>query len=114
MVQSQGQSRGAKFKVEKGGGSKDGKSTCANCGKKHYGECVIGIGSCIAFGKYWSKVRDYLMIDSRGRKGKKVAPSVQKNDDDSSNRRFYALCSGVEKIDEKESDDDVGNFSFFY
>ena len=41
-VQSQGESRSAKFKVEKGGGSKDGKPTCANCGKKHYGKCVLG------------------------------------------------------------------------
>ena len=32
----------AKFKVEKGGGSKDGKPTCSNCGKKHYGKCVLG------------------------------------------------------------------------
>ncbi|XP_069154545.1 uncharacterized protein [Solanum lycopersicum] len=34
-VQSQGKSRSAKFKVEKGGGSKDGKPTCAKWGKKH-------------------------------------------------------------------------------
>ena len=45
MVQSQGQSRGAKFKVEKGGGSKYSKPTCANCGKKHYAECPLGTGS---------------------------------------------------------------------
>ena len=35
------ESRSAKFKVDKGGGSKDGKPTCANCGKKHYSECLL-------------------------------------------------------------------------
>ena len=40
-VQSPGQSTSAKFKVDKGGGSKDGKPTCANCGKKHYSECLL-------------------------------------------------------------------------
>ena len=40
-VQFQGKSRSAKLKVEKGGGSKDGKPTCANCGKKHYSECLL-------------------------------------------------------------------------
>ena len=44
-VQSQGESTSAKFNVEKGSGSKDGKPTCANCGKKHYGECLLGTGS---------------------------------------------------------------------
>ena len=46
-VQSQGESRSAKFKNEKEGGSKDGKPTCAKCGKKHYGECLLGNGSCL-------------------------------------------------------------------
>ena len=36
----------AKFKVEKEGGSKDGKPTCANCAKKNYGECLLGTRSC--------------------------------------------------------------------
>ena len=52
------------------------------------------------------------MIASREREGKQVAPSVPK-DDASTKRRFYALRSRVEKPDEKESDDDVGKFSFF-
>ena len=52
------------------------------------------------------------MIASRGREAKQVAPSVAK-DDASTKRRFYALCSKVEKPNEKESDDDVGKFSFF-
>ena len=38
--------RGAKFKLKKGSGSKNGKHTCATCGKRHYGECLLGTGSC--------------------------------------------------------------------
>ena len=52
------------------------------------------------------------MIASRRRDGKQVAPRVSK-DDASTKRRFYALRSRVEKLDEKESDDDVGKFSIF-
>ena len=44
-VQHQRESRSAKFKDEKGGGSNDVKPSCANCGKKHYGECLLGTGS---------------------------------------------------------------------
>ena len=54
-VQSQGESRSAKFKVEKGGRSKDRKPTCAKFGKKHYGECLLGIGSCFGCGKDGTK-----------------------------------------------------------
>ena len=50
-VQSQGESNSAKFKVEKGGGSKNGKPSCANCSKKHYSECLLGTGSCFGCGK---------------------------------------------------------------
>ena len=82
------------------------------CGKKHYGECLLGNGSWFGCGKEGHKVRDFPMIASRGREGKQVSPSVPK-DDASTKRRFYALCSRVEKPDKKESDDDVGKFSFF-
>ena len=46
------------------------------------------------------------MIASRGKEGEQVAPSDPK-------RRVYALRSRVEKPYEKESDDNVGKFSFF-
>ena len=52
------------------------------------------------------------MISSRGREGKKVTPSVPK-DDASTKRSFYALHSRVEKPDEKESDHNAGKFSLF-
>ena len=48
----------------------------------------------------------------RCREGMQVAPSVPK-DDASIKRHFYAFRSRVEKLDEKESYDYVGKFSFF-
>ena len=92
--------------------SKDGKPMCANCGNKHYGECLLGTWSFFGCGKDGHKVRDCPMIASRGKEGKKVAPSVPK-DDASTKRHFYALRSRVENPNEMESDDDVGKFSFF-
>ncbi|XP_069143501.1 uncharacterized protein [Solanum lycopersicum] len=62
------------------------------------------LSSC---GKYGHKMRDCPMIASRGREGKKVAPSVPK-DDASTKRRFNALRSRVEKPDLMDSEDDVG------
>ena len=64
------------FKVEKGGGSKDGNPTYANCCKKHYGECLLGTRSCFGCGKEGHKVRDVPNIVSKGKEGKKVIPSV--------------------------------------
>ena len=55
---------------------------------------------------------DCPMIDSRGREGKQVDHSIPK-DDVSTKRIFYALRYRVEKPDEKDSDADVGKFSFF-
>ena len=88
------------------------KPTCAKCGKKHYGECVLVTGSWFGCGKEGNKVRDCPMIAYTGRQGKKVAPSVPK-DDALTKRRFYALRSRVEKPHLTESDDDVRTFSFF-
>ena len=48
----------------------------------------------------------------RGREGKKISPSVRK-DDVSIERLFYALRSRGENPDEKKRDDDVGKFSLF-
>ena len=36
----------AKVKLEKEGGSQNVKPTCVTCGKKHYSECLLSIGSC--------------------------------------------------------------------
>ncbi|TMX01424.1 hypothetical protein EJD97_024535 [Solanum chilense] len=97
-VQYQGEYRSGKFKGEKGRCSKDGKPTCANCDKKHHGECLLGTGICFGCGKVLHKVRDCPMISSRGTEGKLVSPSVR-NDDISTKTCFYALRSRVEKPD---------------
>ena len=111
-AQTQEEPNSAKVKLEKGGGSQNVKPTRVTCGKKHYGECLLGTASFFCCGKEGHKVRDFPMIASRGREGKQVSPSVPKDDDASTKRHFYALCSRVEKPDKKESDDDVGKLSF--
>ena len=111
-VQSQGECRSAKFMVDKGGGSKDGRPTCAKCGKRHYCECLFDTGSYFGYGKDGHNVRDCPMIASRGKKDRKVAPSGPK-EDAPTKRHFNELRSRVEKPDEKESDDKVGKISFF-
>ena len=52
----------------------------AKCGKKHYGECLVGNGSWFGGGKEGHKVKDFSMAASRGREGKQVSPSVPKDD----------------------------------
>ena len=49
-------------------------------------------------------MRDYRIIASRGREGKKVAPNVPK-DDVQATRHFYELQTRGEKLD---GDDDKG------
>ena len=70
-------------------GEQNFKPTCVICGKKHYGECLLGTGSCFGCGKEGNKVGDCPMIASTGREGKQVAPSVPK-DDAPTKRHFYA------------------------
>ncbi|XP_069143313.1 uncharacterized protein [Solanum lycopersicum] len=108
-AQTQEDPKSSKVKLEKGGSSQKVKPTCTICGKKHYGECLLGTGSFFGCGKEGHKGRDCPMIASRGREGKQVAPSVPK-DDAPTKRRFYALRAIGEKPD--ESDDDVGKLSF--
>ena len=77
-VQSQGVSRSAKFKVNKRRGSMDGKPTCANCGKKHYGDFLLGTTSCFGCVKDGNKVRDCPMIASKGKEVSKLLLVFQK------------------------------------
>ncbi|XP_069146986.1 uncharacterized protein [Solanum lycopersicum] len=88
--QIQNEPRDPKVKIEKGSGSQDGKPTCATCGKKHYGKCLVGDGNCFGCGKDGHKVRDCPTIAARGKEGKKVHPSVP-DDDVSRRNRFYSL-----------------------
>ena len=68
--QGQEKPKSVKVKLEKGGGSQNVKPTRVTCGKKHYGECLLGVGSCYGCGKEGHKVRNCPMIASRGREGK--------------------------------------------
>ena len=68
-----------KLKHEKWSGSQDGKPTCATCGKKHYGECLIGTRNFFDCGKDDHNVRDFPNIASRGGEGNKVAPNIPKD-----------------------------------
>ena len=89
-VQTQDGPSAPKGKFEKGGGSQNGKLTCASCGKSNYGECLLGSRSCFCFRKYDHKVRDCPNKAFRGRAGKIFAPNVPK-DDAPYKRHFYAL-----------------------
>ena len=68
------------MKLEKGGGSQNGKLIGVTCGKRHYGKCLGGTGSCFGCGKEGHMVRDCPTIASRRIKGNKVAPNVPKDD----------------------------------
>ena len=68
------------MKFEKGGGSQNGKPTCANCGKRHYGECLFGTKSCIGCGKDGHKGKNCSNIAFIEKEGKQVDPNVPKND----------------------------------
>ena len=94
-----------KLKHEKWSGSQDGKPTCATCGKKHYGECLLSTGSCFGCGKYGHKLRDFPTRD-----GDYVSPDVPK-DDAPKKSCFYALGTREAKLD--EGDDDDGKFLYF-
>ena len=98
------------MKLEKGGGSQNCKPTSVTCSKKHYGEYLLGTGNCYSFGKEGHKVKDCPNISSRGKEGKKVAPSVTK-DDAPTKRHFYALRTRGEKP-ENDDDDDEGKSLF--
>ena len=63
------------MKFEKIGGSQNAKPTCVTCGKKHYGECLLGTECFYGCGKEGHKVIDFCNIASRGREGKQVASS---------------------------------------
>ena len=105
-VSAQYEPGGAKVTLEKGSGSQVGKPICASRWKRHYGECLLGTGSCFGYGKYGHKVRD-----CPSREGKHVPPNAQKGDAPKKNR-IYVLRSRGSKSDEGFVDD--GNFLYFF
>ena len=64
-VQTQGRSSAPKVMFMKGGGSQNGKPTCATFGKKNYEECLVGTSICFGCGKDGHKVRDCLLLEKK-------------------------------------------------
>ena len=98
------------MKLEKGGGSQNGKPTRDTCGNKHYGECLRGTVSCFGCVKEGHQLGDCPTIEARERKGKQVASKVPK-DDVPNKRCVYALRTRGANPDEK---DGVGKFLCFF
>ncbi|TMX01203.1 hypothetical protein EJD97_024925 [Solanum chilense] len=48
--QVQEEPRSSKVKLDKGGGSQNGKPTCVNCGIRQYGMCLADISGCYVCG----------------------------------------------------------------
>ena len=92
------------MKLEKGGGSQNGRPIRVTCGKRYYGECLKVTGRFFSCVKEVHKLRYYPIIASREKEGKKVAPNVPK-DDVQATRHFYELQTRGEKLD---GDDDKG------
>ena len=110
-AQTQNGSSASKVKLEKGGSSQGGNPTCATCGKKHYGECLVGTRNCFSCAKDGDKVRDCPTIVPIGKESKHVSPSAPK-EEAPINRHFYELWARGSKPDENYSGDDVGKLSF--
>ena len=68
------------------------KPTCAKCGNKHIGECLVWIENCFSCGKGWNKARDCPMIKDIGNEGNQVEASGPSYDSPMLNN-FYALIS---------------------
>ena len=100
-------------KLEKGGSSQNVKPTCVTSGKRHYGECLRSTWSFYGCGKEGHKLRDCPNITSRGKKGKKVAPDVPKEDVPKAKARFCALFARGSKLDENEYDDEGKSLHLF-
>lgn len=87
------------MKVKKGGGSQVGNPSCATCGKRHYGECLLGTRSFFGCGKYGHNVRVFPTI-----RGKQVPPNTPQGDALKKNH-FCALWYKGSKPDKGDDDD---------
>ena len=84
------------LKREKVTSSLSKKSTCGKCGKKNYGECLVGTDNFFGCGKSVHKVRYFPNIKGQD-KGSRQAQASSSNVDDPKKNYFYALCSKGEQ-----------------
>lgn len=89
-----------KVKVEGGSTTQGVKSTCARCGKKHFGKCVAGTEGCFTCGKDGHKVRYCPTIASRVREAKQVPPSAAEGDAPKSNHFYVLQAKGANSGDD--------------
>ena len=101
------------MQFDKGGGPRNGKTTCSSCSKWHYGECLLGIGSCFGCDKDGHKVTNCPNISFRGREAKQVASNVLKDDVLKEKDHFYALRARGSNPDEN-GDDDEGKYMHLF
>ncbi|WMV24316.1 hypothetical protein MTR67_017701 [Solanum verrucosum] len=57
------------------GSSEKMVSECRRCGKIHRNECLVGSNTCYGCGKSGHKMKDWLLLATRGRDGRRVKPS---------------------------------------
>ncbi|TMX04919.1 hypothetical protein EJD97_003881 [Solanum chilense] len=72
------------------GNSPSNKCTCMKCGKKHIGECLVGMDNCIGCGKSGYKVRDFPNIRGQEKGSVQVQASGPRCDAPKRNR-FYVF-----------------------
>ncbi|KAH0695924.1 hypothetical protein KY289_013406 [Solanum tuberosum] len=73
-------------------GSSMGKPSCAKCGKKHEGKCLVDMGVCYGCGKNGHQLKDCPTRTNKGREGNQATPSGS-NVDAPKKNCFYALQS---------------------
>ncbi|XP_069150760.1 uncharacterized protein [Solanum lycopersicum] len=85
-------------KSQKGRGtsSPSKKPTCGKCGKKHYGDCLIGMNNGFRCGKSGHKVRDCPNLRGKDKESRQ-APDNGSNVDVLKKNHFYALRSRGEQ-----------------
>ena len=87
------------MKLEKVSGSQVFKRTCATCGKRHYGDCLLDTGSCFGCVKDGHMVKDCPIIAFMGIEGRQVPPNALEGYAPMK-KRFYALRTRGSKPDE--------------